>query len=406
MAAPTHPQTADKLRSLPGQDPQYAVRFIDNLLDAACEIGASDVHLQPVPSALEIRWRLDGVLQPVGTFSRGESTDVVSRLKVLADLLTYRTDIPQEGRLRQKRGEVEVRVSTFPTLHGERAVIRLFASQGTYLLVEDLQLPPPVQASLTQSLEETAGAIVICGPAGSGKTTTAYACLREIVRRGGGSKSLVSLEDPIEVAVEGVAQAQVNPAADFNLAAGLRSLMRQDPEVILVGEIRDRETAAASLQAALTGHLVLTTFHSGSAAGAIGRLMDMDLETFQIRNGISTVLCQRLARRLCHCAIPVVDETEKLQLPVHSARRAQGCPQCLQTGYRGRLLIAELLPIGHPAIAKAMMAGRGIDELGRAAVEAGFEDLPTNAARAVEAGHTSPAEVRRVLGFGHDSPRS
>lgn len=389
-----------RLQALSVVEPQFAIRFVDLLLDAACAAQVSDVHIQPTAEGLDIRWRLDGVLQSLGLFPRGESTDVVTRLKVLAELLTYRTDVPQEGRLRARHGNVEIRVSTFPTLHGERAVIRLFASHGRFLYLDDLRLPNDLTADLKKALAETSGAIVISGPAGSGKTTTAYACLREIVRVSGGGKSIVSLEDPIEVAVDGVAQSQVNPPAGFDHAAGLRSLMRQDPEVILVGEIRDRETAGAALQAALTGHLVLTTFHSGSAAGAIGRLLDMNIEPFQLRNGIAAVLCQRLVRQLCDCAEEITTEEEKLELPVSHARRPKGCSTCLHTGYSGRLLVAELLPVQHPMVARTILAGSDIRQLAAAASAEGYRDILQRAAEAVEAGQTSPTEVRRVLGFG------
>jgi type II secretory ATPase GspE/PulE/Tfp pilus assembly ATPase PilB-like protein len=225
----------------------------------------------------------------VGLFPRGEAADVVTRLKVLADLLTYKTDVPQEGRIRQALGEMETRVSTFPTLHGERAVVRLFAAAGRLLFPEDLGLPDEVLECLKRLLVETSGAILVTGPAGSGKTTTVYAALRHIVRESGGARSIVALEDPIESAVPGVAQSQVSGAAGFDLAAALRSVMRQDPEVIAVGEMRDRATAEGALAASLTGHLVLTTFHAGSAAGALARLADMGLEPYQLRGGILAI---------------------------------------------------------------------------------------------------------------------
>jgi hypothetical protein len=224
---------------------------------------------------------------------------VVARLKVLAELLTYRTDVPQEGRIRGGPGDVEMRVSTFPTLFGEKAVVRLFAGPGRFLRPEDLGLPPEIRATLGRLLGETSGAILLAGPAGSGKTTTIYACLRELVAASAGTRSLATLEDPIEVAVPGVAQAQVNPAAGFDLGAGLRSLLRQDPEVIAVGEIRDRATAEVAFQAALTGHLVLSTFHAGSAAGVVGRLSDMGIEPYVLRSGVRAIICQRLVRTLC-----------------------------------------------------------------------------------------------------------
>jgi type II secretory ATPase GspE/PulE/Tfp pilus assembly ATPase PilB-like protein len=393
-------EVTQRLAAIPASDPNYAVRFADLLVESACSVQASDIHLQPSPHGLEVRWRLDGVLQPLGIFPRGETADIVTRFKVLAELLTYHSDVPQEGRVRHSRGDVEIRVSTFPTLHGERAVVRLLAAQGKLLYLADLKLPEEVAVGLHRALAETSGAVVISGPAGSGKTTTAYACLREIVRRSAGGMSIVSLEDPIEVSVEGVAQSQVKPAAGFNLATGLRSLMRQDPEVILVGEIRDLETASAALQAALTGHLVVTTFHAGSATGALGRLLDMNLEPFQLRNGIATILCQRLVRRLCDCSQLVTDDREKLQLPVRQARRAAGCPQCLHTGYRGRIPLAELLPVQHADVSRAIVPGCDIQQLSAAAAALGMTGIAKIAVAAVEAGLTSPEEFRRVLGFG------
>lgn len=398
-AASIPDQLIQKLRGLKTADPQYAIDFVDRLLDAACEAKASDVHLQPTSKGIELRWRLDGVLHLLGVFPRGDAADVVARLKVLAELLTYRTETPQEGRIRDRHANVEIRVSTFPTLHGERAVIRLFASEGRFLYVQDLQLPQQLSDPLYRLLSETSGAILITGPAGSGKTTTAYACLREIVRHSGGGKSLVSLEDPIESAVDGVAQSQVNTAAGFSLATGLRSLMRQDPEVILVGEIRDRETAEVTLQAALTGHLVVTTFHAGSCAGAMSRLADMGLEAYQIRSGILAIMSQRLVRKLCECAVPLANEAEKLQLSIARGKKPSGCPRCWHTGYQGRTLLAELLPLGDLTMDSTILEKRDAAAIERLAVENGFVPLYQRACSAVEEGLTSPAEVRRVLGF-------
>ena len=399
-AQPLPRDLAQRLRRLKPADSEYAIQFVEMLLTTACEVHASDVHLQPTHQGLEIRWRLDGVLQLIGEFPRGEAADVIARLKVLSELLTYRTETPQEGRIRDKHARVEIRVSTFPTLYGERAVIRLFASEGKFLYLEDLQLPQSVVEPLRRFLAETSGAILITGPAGSGKTTTAYACLREIVRASAGGKSVASLEDPIEFAVDGVAQSQVNRAAEFDLAMGLRSLMRQDPEVILVGEIRDRDTAELTLQAALTGHLVITTFHAGSCVGALSRLSDMGLEPYQLRSGILAILSQRLVRKLCSCATEIESDAEKLQLPIQHGKQPHGCASCWQTGYQGRTLLAELLSLNHSALGPAILARREAKELERAAIESGFTPLLERAAAAVGAGITSPAEVRRVLGFG------
>ena len=238
------------LSSLNPADAQYATRFVELVLAASRDRGASDLHLQPTPEGLSLRWRVDGVLAELGTFPSGVTANVIARLKVLADLLTYRNDVPQEGRIRTDDTDVELRVSTFPTLHGERAVVRLFSSKLRYRDLSELQLPDEILARCANCLLETSGAILVTGPAGSGKTTTLYACLHELVRASSGARSIVTLEDPIEVAVSGVTQSQINASAGFDLAAGLRSVLRQDPEVIMIGEIRDAITAevgAASL---------------------------------------------------------------------------------------------------------------------------------------------------------------
>jgi type II secretory ATPase GspE/PulE/Tfp pilus assembly ATPase PilB-like protein len=390
---------SEQLRQLDPSNAEYATKFVDQLLAAARENSASDVHLHPTQDGLDVRWRLDGVLQPVGCFPRGEAADIVNRLKVLAELLTYRNDRPQEGRIRhQQPGHVEVRVSSFPTLHGERAVIRMFAALGDYLYVDNLGLPDETTERLRLLLSETAGAIVVSGPAGSGKTTTAYACLRELVREANQGRSIVSLEDPIEVAVDGVSQSQVNAASDFDLATGLRSLMRQDPEVILVGEIRDSETAEATFQASLTGHLVVSTFHAASASGAISRLSDMGIEPYLLRSGILGILCQRLVRRLCECKQPMANLTD-LGLRVTKAWKAVGCSKCLGSGYRGRMVLAEILESSNTELGRAILSRDDSRQLELLAIQAGMVPIRQRAFEAVESGQTSPQEVRRVLGF-------
>ena len=216
------------IAALDARGPRFAAELVELVLGAARGVGASDVHLQPGPEAMDVRWRVDGVLIPAATQPRFVAPNVVARLKVLAELLTYRSDAPQEGRIRSAAGtgEVEMRVSTFPTLHGEKAVVRLFAESSRYRRVADLGLPSEVAATLARLLGETSGMILLTGPAGAGKTTTIYACLRDLVATTSGDRSLASLEDPIEADVPGVAQSQVNPAAGFDLASGLRSLLR------------------------------------------------------------------------------------------------------------------------------------------------------------------------------------
>lgn len=352
----TATQIHAQLAALDPAESHYATCFVEQLLHAARASGASDVHLQPSREGLEVKWRLDGVLQTVGVFPRGDSADVVSRLKVLAELLTYRSEVPQEGRIREGQGNIEMRVSTFPTLHGERAVVRLFASQQDLRFLQELGLPGEIEQTLRQILSETSGALIISGPAGSGKTTTAYACLRHLVSVSAGGKAVVSLEDPIEVAVDGVAQSQVNGAAGFDLAKGLRSLMRQDPEALLVGEIRDQEAAEIVFQASLTGHIVVTTFHAGSAVTAVSRLSDMGIEPYLLRSGILAILNQRLVRRLCSCKLEIENDAGLLGVSVERAWEPAGCEKCKQTGYAGRLVLAEMLQVDHTELGHAVLS--------------------------------------------------
>jgi general secretion pathway protein E len=397
----------DRLASLKPEGSKAAVDLVEMILEEARRASASDVHLQPSLDGLEMRWRIDGVLRLTGLLPPAISGNVVARLKVLSELLTYRTDVPQEGRIRGATGQGEVRVSTFPTLHGEKAVIRLFAGSGRFLRLGDLGLPDEVRRALSEALLETSGAILLTGPAGSGKTTTIYACLRELVESNQGRRSLTTLEDPIEVAVPGVTQSQVNPAAGFDLATGLRSLLRQDPEVIVVGEIRDRGTAEVAFQASLTGHLVLSTFHAGNATGAIGRLSDMGIEPYLLRSGLLAIVSQRLVRTLCgECSRETDDPGARLGLPVDRVRVPVGCGACGGSGYRGRMILAELLDPEKLGLGPAMLAKADVRVLEAQALAAGMVSRWRRASLAIEAGRTSPAEVRRVLGFSDLAEKS
>ena len=396
---------ADQISGLKRLDPadaQYAATFASLLIAAARQRGASDIHVQPTPDGLSVRMRVDGVLVPLGTFSAGTSTNIVVRLKVLSSLLTYRTDVPQEGRIQlaDQSGDFECRVSTFPTLHGERAVIRMFTGKSRFRRLDDLQLPDEILVRLRQLLGETSGAILITGPAGSGKTTTLYACLNELVEDLVVPRSIVTLEDPIEMVLPGVSQSQVNDGAGFTLATAVRSVLRQDPEVIMVGEIRDRPTAEAALQASLTGQLVLSSFHAGSAAAAVRRLLDMGLEPYALRSGLLAILFQRLVRQLCECSREAREETEFLGLAVRSARVPVGCERCGGTGYRGRMVLAETLPLGDEALGKAILDRSELATIEQRALAAGMIDRSAHTTAAVERGaRRVRAEIRRVLGF-------
>lgn len=384
---------------LPAQvAPEQVPALVERLLVETATAGASDLHFLPTPAGLEITWRLDGVLHALGRVERAVSANVVARLKVLAELLTYRSDVPQEGRVRNGPAGLDLRVCTFPTLHGERLVVRLFVNSQVAERLDQLGLPDEVTAEVKRTLGATSGAVIFTGPAGSGKTTTLYACLREIATQTAGGRSLATLEDPVEVPLAGVAQSQVDEAAGFDLATGLRYLMRQDPEVIGIGEIRDRATAEVALQAALTGHLVLSTFHAGSAAGAISRLTDMGLEPYALRSGILAIVSQRLLRRLCECAEPIDDPAARLGLPVAAVRVPHGCEQCRGTGYAGRFPLAEALVPSRGDLGRAILSRDDAEHIQELARAQGLVTLWERACQAVDSGLTSPAEVRRVFG--------
>jgi general secretion pathway protein E len=386
-------------------DPDFAVSIVDALLAASAEAGASDLHLLPTPEGLDLRWRIDGVLQQLGTVPRELASNVVTRMKVLARLLTYQTAVPQEGRIAAPQSGVEVRISTFPTVFGEKIVARNLP-QGPQSLarLEDLALPAEACGQLGAALSKTSGAIVVAGPAGSGKTTTAYACLREIVHRTSGARSVASLEDPVESVVSGVAQSQVAEAVGFDLLTGLRSLVRQDPEVIFIGEIRDPAAAGVAMQASLTGQLVITTFHASDAAGAACRLADMGIPPYVIRSGVRTIVSQRLLRRLCDCAAAVPASAAARVLAVTSAqvREPRGCEKCRGTGYLGRIAVAEAMPMDDPAVARAVLDRVDASALRDIAISSGMRPLEAQAAALVEAGITSPAEALRVFGKSLD----
>lgn len=374
---------------------------VDRLLQAAVAAQVSDIHVTPRKDFLQICFRRDGVLHPWLNWPKSLSENLVNRLKVLARLLTYRNDIPQEGRLHTPWTSAELRLSTFPTLHGERAVIRLFIGSGRYQYLHELDFPPDLLNEWQQLLEETSGLLVISGPAGSGKTTTAYASLRYLSQRFSGMKSLVSLEDPIEAELPEVSQSLVHRPSDFTYSLGLRSLMRQDPDVILVGEIRDRETAETSFQASLTGHLVLTTFHAGSAADTINRLSDLGIEPYILRTGLRGVLSQRLLRTYCCCAISSVRtsrQPESNSLPESPAITNAVCSHCSGTGYAGRLLIAELMRVESPEITRAILDRAPAERIRQVAEREGMIPLLRRAQEYVQAGKTSWEEVQRVLG--------
>lgn len=392
-------QLTETLKRFSPQSAAYATQFVEQVLAFAERVGTSDIHLQPTMNGLDVRFRYDGVLQHLGEFPTGAISSVNSRLKVLSNLLTYRSDIPQEGRIALPGEVAEVRVSTYPTLYGERCVLRFFGRGDRLKRLVDLGHTESVVQALFDTLAETSGAMIVTGPAGSGKSTTLYACLRELARTTGGNRSLMTIEDPIEVPIPGVSQSQVNVPAGFDLHTGLRSLLRQDPEVIMIGEIRDPLTAEIAIQACLTGQLMLTSFHADSAATAVSRLLDMGIEPYLLRSGVIGILSQRLLRKLCSCAQVSTNPMDFCGLPVESCIVPKGCDRCNTTGYDGRVIASEFLSLKDSSLADRILDTKDSRAIYRIAVESGMESLWARATQLVRDGITSPIEVRRVLGM-------
>ena len=369
------------------------VGLVDDLLARAVECGASDVHFEPTAKSLVVKFRLDGSLSVVEELPKAISENVIARLKVLAHLLTYRNDIPQEGRMQRRAGTpgnvLDERLAVFPTIHGQRAVVRFFYDEKALRELDGLGLPAAVLAGLKRLAGSNQGVVLMTGPAGSGKSTTLAAMLRFIQRRFPG-KSIVTLEDPVERQIEGVSQVQISPHGAMTFPLALRSLLRQDPEVLMVGEVRDAETARIVVEAGLTGHLLLTTLHSGTPAGALLRLLEMGIEPYQVTSAIAAVVNQRLVRRLC----------PRCKRPAGGAGRFApvGCEACFHTGYRGRVPVAELVEMDGQ-LRRALLAGADLEALEGILAARGHENILSAGLRLVEAGVTTQEELNRVCGF-------
>ena len=391
---------AARLETLSRRGPDAVSDIVDAIIETAVRLEASDLHLEPASDQMMIRMRLDGVMQDFGSLPAELAPNIVARCKVMADLLTYRCNVPQEGGASgaDYAPGLDLRVSTYPTLHGERVAIRLFDSTTRLETLGQLGLTEPIENTLAASLCAPEGLILLSGPSGSGKTTTLYACLNHIRKSSRGGRHVVSVEDPIENEIEGVTQTAVNRSVALTFAASLRSLLRQDPEVIMVGEIRDAETAHIAVEAALTGHLVLSTVHAPRAALVPHRLLDMGVEPYSLAGALTLVLSQRLVRRLCpECSRPVSsEEVDSLPPAVReSARVAVGCPACQHTGYSGRLLLAELIETSEN-LHDAIMARASRREFLQ--IAARQEDIVSMAWDKVRTGRTTAFDVQRVLG--------
>ncbi len=365
----------------------YASQAVDRILQAALRAGASDVHLTQRHQILSLQFRVDGRLLSLADVPCGTTTNISTRIKALARLITYRQDVPQEGRLvlfnSQKEQQLEARVSTLPTLHGERLVIRLAQPGSTPRLPQELGLPDSILPNYLRALQQPSGVVLIGGTAGAGKTTTAYAGIRHLLQSEA-PKSIVTLEDPIECELEGTAQSQINPGGEYNWSSGLKAILRQDPEAMLIGEIRDAQTASVVFQAAMTGQLVLTTLHARSAVDALQRLLDMGVTYQQLRSGLRFLLCQHLFPKQCVCQQTAESFEER-------------CKSCGGSGTNGRMLLAEMLPTIEGEFAKAIAEHADSAALQAIALSLNMTPLATLAAEAVEAGSIAAVDVANSI---------
>ena len=391
------PEPEDLLES---QDDAPIIRLINVLLTEAIKQNASDTHIEPFENRMLVRFRVDGVLREVLQPPRAMAPLLVSRIKVMAKLDIAEKRLPQDGRisLRIAGRAVDVRVSTLPSGHGERVVMRLLDKQAGRLDLEQLGMPAQLRQYVDELIHRPHGIILVTGPTGSGKTTTLYAALS---RLNNATRSILTVEDPIEYYIDGIGQTQVNPKVDMSFARGLRAILRQDPDVVMVGEIRDLETAEIAVQASLTGHLVLSTLHTNTAVGAVTRLRDMGVEPFLLSSSLIGVLAQRLVRLLCpHCKQPQQASPSDCRLlgvdpaepPVIYGPR--GCERCRQTGYIGRGGIFELVLVDERM--RAMIHDGASEQALEAQARLKTPSLRQDGMQRVLAGQTSLEEVLRV----------
>ena len=402
-------EPADDLELDDGISDGPLVRLVNALIFQAAEEGASDVHFEPQEDALAVRFRIDGVLREVQRIPKKMAAGVTTRLKVLSKLDIAERRKPQDGRITLSTSAVgrmlDIRLATLPTVEGEKVVMRLLDKSRKAPTLVELGLSEPMREQLTRVIAMPTGALLVTGPTGSGKSTTLYACLAQINRP---EINIITVEDPVEYRLAGVNQVQINVRAGLTFASSLRSILRSDPDVVMVGEIRDTETAKISVEAALTGHFVLSTLHTNDAPSTITRLGEMGVEPFLTGAAVSAVLAQRLARKLCtHCCEAYTpSEAELLEARVsrEAARvsdgavfyRKKGCPRCNHTGYRGRIGLYQLLTMSEE-IASLAVRHASRDEIARAAIDGGMRTMWDDGLEKVATGLTSVEELARVL---------
>lgn len=402
-------QTTRYLQSDPAQKNVEIGTLVNFLVLDAIQAGASDIHIEPWEDKVSVRVRLNGVLVELAHLPLELMEKISGRLKVMANLISYQTGIPQEGHATAgpETGGVELRVSIFPTVRGEKIVIRIFDPNNRSFDLAALGFEEDTLKTYLEMLTQPSGLILLTGPTGSGKTTAIYASLYYLVQRSGPSISISTVEDPVEYHLPMVSQAQVNLAQEFTYPRALRSLMRQDPQVIMVGEVRDAETAAIAVQAGLTGHLVISTIHSGSTAGVFARLINMEIEPFLLASSIMGALGVRLVRKNCsYCSVPYEPEAGYLRLlppemlDTAQFRKGAGCNYCMQTGFSGRTAVTELL-VTDEIFRDAVLQKLPTRQLQKVAVDQGMQTLWSMGLRRVAKGETPLEEILRVVASDH-----
>jgi len=406
FAAETHTdEEIEQLRALVEEAP--IVRVVNSLIHQAVSEGASDIHIEPMDKGVRVRMRIDGILHDMMTPPKDTQPLIVSRIKIMANLDIAERRMPQDGRITIQVGlkDVNMRVSTMPTIHGEKVVIRILDREKVILPLDKLGFSEKNYRTFLNFLLSHTGMILVTGPTGSGKTTTLYSALNYLNRA---EENIITVEDPVEYRLDGINQVQVNPRINLTFANALRSILRQDPNVIMIGEIRDLETAEMATRAALTGHLVLSTLHTNDACSTISRLLDMGVDSYLITSSLVGVVAQRLVRRICeecrdHYRLSVQEQAlfQKAfgQEPPDTLIRGKGCRHCNETGYRGRFAIHEMLPMNREMI-RLVLQRASTDELFEKAVEQGMVPLLQEGLRRIENGETTVEEVIRVAYTG------
>jgi type IV pilus assembly protein PilB len=391
--------------SEPKEDDAPIVRFVNLLISQGIQDHASDIHIEPAEYDLGVRYRIDGVMHEMQRAPKNIQNGVISRLKIMADIDIAERRRPQDGRMSVSHGgrKIDLRVATLPTVWGEKVVMRILDTNASTMAIEDLAMLPDNLRSYRTSYTKPYGMILVTGPTGSGKSTTLYTTLHEVARP---EINVITVEDPVEYRMPGINQVQVNPKAGLTFASALRSILRSDPDVVLLGEIRDQETAQIAIEASLTGHLVLSTLHTNDAPSAVTRLTEMDIEPFLVGSALDCVVAQRLARRLCdRCRVPYQPELSELATLQVGAEHAAlygplfkpgGCQTCSNTGYRGRIALHEVMTVTEE-IERLAVARASSTEIGKVAIAQGMSTLRQDGWAKAQAGLTSIEEILRVV---------